>query len=171
MLIWNRNTCTTSAFLWILPHQRLVFAGFVATVRVIEEPLRNYLFIFWIFFFTVLLQILLPLYPPPPLSLCLPPSLSLFVSLSPAKGEQKRWFLHHPSSRHLRLDIFFFISLSFLLNEMIQFPTEVCRFFCCGGGALFLVGRFNCPQALPVGNGDSYQNSCHMKLLPATFNA
>lgn len=56
-----------------------------------------------------------------------------------------------------------------MLNEMIQSPTEACYVFCCGGGALFLVGRLSCPRALPVGDGDSYQNSCHMKLCPVTF--
>lgn len=140
--------------------------------RVNEELLRNYLYIFWIFSFTVPLQILLPLPllpPPSPLSLSLP-SLCLFSSLSLAKGEQKRWFLHHPSSLHLHLRVFLSPRL-FLPNEMIQFPTEACCVFCCGGGALFLVGRLSCPQALPVGDGDSYQNSCHMKLRPATFPA
>lgn len=44
-------------------------------------------------------------------------------------------------------------------------------FSCSGGGAVYIVGMFICPQALPVGDGDSYQNSCHMKLRPATFQA
>lgn len=54
---------------------------------------------------------------------------------------------------------------------MIQLPVEVCYVFYCGGGALFLVGRLSCPQALPVGDGDSYQNSYHMKLCSDLFYA
>ena len=41
----------------------------------------------------------------------------------------------------------------------------------CDGGAVYIVGMSICPPALPVGDGDSYQNSCHMKLRPATFQA
>ena len=119
------------------------------------------------------------------LSLSLSFSLSLFLSLLPPppylcslplpwlKGNKSAAScitLHRWKSSLVRI----FISLSFLLNEMIQFPTAACDdvFCCCGGAALFfLVGRLSCPQALPVGDGDSYQNSCHMKPRPATFHA
>ncbi|TNN76202.1 hypothetical protein EYF80_013490 [Liparis tanakae] len=59
---------------------------------------------------------------------------------------------------------------------MIRFLPDACHVLCGGGGggggALFLAGRLGCPEALPVGDGDSDQNSSRMKLLrPDTFHA
>lgn len=141
------------------------------------------------------LQILLPLSHPPPSSSSssslLSQSLSLALSLLPLlpigslpfpwlKGNKSAGscITLHRLHLHLRIFFFFFKSpspflffSSSLLDEMIRFPTEACCVFCCGGGALFSVGRLSCPQALPVGDGDSPQNSCHMKLCPATSHA
>lgn len=142
--------------------------------RVNEEPLRNYLFIFWNFSFTALLQILLPLSPSFSLSLSLfalylpLPISSLFPWLKGNKSAGSCITLH----RFIFTCAYFYLFVGFFsLNEMIQFPTDACDVFYCGGGALFLVGRLSCPTALPVGDGDSYQNSCHMKRRPATFHA
>jgi len=153
-----------------LPYRRWICC---VCERVNEELLRNYLFILWNFFFTALLQILLPLSPSFLLSLSLSLSLPLPISvlfLFPwLKGNKSAG-----SCITLHRCIFtsrIFISLPFLLNEMIQFPTAARYVFYCGGGALFLVGRLSCPKALPVGDGDSYQNSCHMNLCPDTVQA
>lgn len=89
--------------------------------RVNEKLLRFYLFIIWIFSSTVLLQILLPLFLS--LSLSSPPYLcSLPFSL--AKGEQKHWFLHHPSSLHLHLCIF--LSPYAWWNDPVSYRSVLC---------------------------------------------
>lgn len=180
----------------LLPRQRLPFRRICCVCDGLnKELLRNYLFIFLDFLLYRAAADTAPSLPPPTLLLLLlfssltvslsrslspsPPPYR-FSSLSLAKGEQKRWFLHHPSSLASSLAHFFFFFKSpspflffssSLLDEMIRFPTEACCVFCCGGGALFSVGRLSCPQALPVGDGDSPQNSCHMKLRPATSHA
>lgn len=135
----------------------------------------------WIFSFAVLAAADTAPSPQPP------PSLSLSLSALPLprlKGNKSAGFPHQPFiaasffSLLLAQSVFFFLLLAFFLSprslrprEMIRFPTEACCFSYCGGEALVSVGRFNCPRALPVRDGDAYQNSRHTEPRPATFHA
>lgn len=152
-----------------------------------EEPREKSLLLLHFFFLSPLLDFLLRRarrcrY----CSLSTTPSLSLSLAPLPLprlKGNKSAGFPHQPFIAAsffslLLAQSVFFLLLAFFLSprslrprEMIRFPTEACCFSYCGGEALVSVGRFNCPRALPVRDGDAYQNSRHTEPRPATFHA